>query len=220
MNNQLLMIKSWVKLGIISGLLSSIIYPGLVFFNLPKGFQVILVMAWGPLLGISAVGAYYFFKLHKETISLKIATVSQVIAGVLVTTMLLIQMAVFSVKPEVVGESNRWIWDSINHVQLGVDVAWDVFLFIALLLLSINMFHHPKFGKIFSITGVIISISFIAFNIASFPTPPGEAGLVDLGPLCGLFALIIIVNILLRFKWINHFAGDTGSSPSYAPDTK
>ncbi|MCK5055936.1 MAG: hypothetical protein KAT34_04730 [Candidatus Aminicenantes bacterium] len=215
MNNRLLLIKSWIKLGIISGLLASVIYPVLIFINLPKVFQVVLAMAWGPLLGISAVGGYYFFNLHRETISLKIATISQIIAGVLVTIMLLVQMAIFSAKPEVLGESNRWIWDSINQVQLGLDVAWDVFLFLSIFLFSINMFNHPEFGKIFSIIGVIISVLLIAFNIASFPIPPGEAGSIDFGPLAGLFGLAMTVNILLRLKWVSKkilITGDTYSS--------
>jgi len=113
-------IKNWIKLGIISGLLVSVIYPLLIFVPMPMIFQVILIMAWGPLLGLSAVGGYYFLALHKRTISLQIAVISQIIAGALVTTMLLIQYAIKLSKPELIDPGSKWAWNSLNHVQLGI----------------------------------------------------------------------------------------------------
>ena len=197
------MVKKWIKLGIICGFAASLIYPCLIFINIPFVLRVIFIMAWGPTLGLSAVGGYYFLALHKETISLKIAVFSQIIAGVLVTTMLLVQLAVKLIQPEVIDASNQWIWNSINNIQLGIDVAWDVYLFIACLLFAVNMFNHPKFGKIFSLSGIIISLLLIAFNIMTFPTPPAEAGSIDMGPLTGLWGLSVTINMLVRFKWVN-----------------
>lgn len=197
------MVKKWIKLGIICGFAASLIYPCLIFIKMPFVLRVIFIMAWGPTLGLSAVGGYYFLALHKKTISLKIAVFSQIIAGVLVTTMLLVQLAVKLIQPEVIDASNQWIWNSINNIQLGIDVAWDVYLFIACLLFAVNMFNHPKFGKIFSLSGIIISLLLIAFNIMTFPTPPAEAGSIDMGPLTGLWGLSVTINMLVRFKWVN-----------------
>jgi len=203
MNTDTVNIRNWIKLGIISGLSASVIYPLLIFVPMPMIFQVILIMAWGPFLGLSAAGSYYFLALHKKTISLKIAVVSQIIAGVLVTTMLLIQYALRISKPEVIDPVSKWAWNSLNHVQLGIDVAWDVYLFLGCILFAINMFNHPKFGKIFSLTGIIISMLLIGFNIITFPTPPAEAGSVDLGPILGLWGLAVTINILVKYKWVN-----------------
>jgi hypothetical protein len=52
MNESKIIIKNWIKLGIVSGLLVSVIYPSLIFIPMPKLFQVILIMAWGPLMGM------------------------------------------------------------------------------------------------------------------------------------------------------------------------
>jgi len=158
-------IKNWIKLGIISGLIASFLYPALIFVPMPKIFQLILMMAWGPLLGISAVGGYYFLAIHKKTVSLQIAVISQIIAGVLVTTMLLVQSAIELSKPEFIDPASAWVWTSLHRVQLGIDVAWDVYLVLACFLFALNMFNHPKFGKIFSISGILISIALIVFNI-------------------------------------------------------
>jgi hypothetical protein len=200
MNEENTRILQWIKLGIVSGLLSSIIYPLLIFLSLPATLQVIFVMAWGPLLALSAVGLYHFISLHKKTISVQIAVVSQIIAGVLVTLMLIVQMALNYSKPAAVDAD---IWNSLNHVQLGIDVVWDLFIFLSSLLFALNMFNHPKLGKILSVTGIVISLLMILFNIISFPTPPAEIGSVDLGPLMGLWGLAVTITILVNYKWID-----------------
>lgn len=203
MNNDAVNIKNWIKLGIICGLLVCVLYPSLVFVPMPIVLQAILVMAWGPLLGLSAAGLYYFIALHKKTVTLKIAVISQIIAGVLVTSMLLVQLAINSSKPELFDASSEWAWNSISQVHLGLDVSWDVYLFLGTILFAINMFNHPKFGKIFSITGIIISVLLISFNIISFPTPPADAGSVDMGPFVGLWYLAVAISIIFNFKWVD-----------------
>ena len=209
MNDDKVIIISWIKLGIISGLLSSIIYPSLIFIPLPAALQVIFIMAWGPLLGLSAVGLYYFLSLHKKSVSSQIAVISQIVAGILVTLMLLIQSALMFSRPESIDAPSKWIWNTINHIQLGIDVAWDLFIFLSTLLFALNMFNHPKFGKIFSLTGIILAILLISFNITTFPTPPAEAESFDVGPLVGLWGLAVTINILTKYKWIEAKLNET-----------
>jgi len=159
-------------------------------------------MAFGPLLGISSVGLYYFITLHKKTVSASIAVVANVIAGIMITTMLLVQMAIRASKPETIHDSVSWVWSSINRVHLGLDVAWDGYIFLGTFLFAITMFNHPKFGKIFSISGIIISIALIILNAIPFPVPPANSGLIDLGPLVGLWYLAATINIIIKYKWI------------------
>jgi hypothetical protein len=203
MNVDNVTLRNWINLGIVCGFLVSIVYPSLIFIPMPQIIQVTFMMAWGPLLGISAVGLYYFLALNKKTVSLQIAVISQIISGVLVTTMLLVQSALILSRPEFIDPSSEWAWSSLNHVQLGIDVSWDVFIFLGSILFAINMYAHPKFGKVFSLTGIIISILLICFNLITFPTPPAEAGSFDLGPILGLWGLAVTINILVKYKWID-----------------
>ena len=203
MNIDGVILKNWIRLGIVCGFLVSVVYPSLIFIPMPQIIQVIFIMAWGPLLGLSAVGLYYFLALHKRTVSLQIAVISQIISGVLVTTMLLVQSATRLSKPEMIDPASEWVWGSLNHVQLGLDVAWDVFIFLGSILFAINMYSHPKFGKLFSLTGIVISILLIGFNLSTFPTPPSESGAIDFGPLLGLWGLGVTINILIRYKWVD-----------------
>lgn len=103
-------IKNWIKIGIISGFLVSVVYPSLIFIPMPQFMQITLIMAWGPLLGLSAAGLYYFLVLKKKTVSLQIALFSQIISGVLVTTMLLVQSALRLSKPATIDPTNSWDW--------------------------------------------------------------------------------------------------------------
>ena len=108
-------------------------------------------------LCIIVLSAYYFIQIYKKTIASKIALFSNIIAGALLTQMFLVQLAIKSSKLKLVEESSKWIWNSFNHIHYGLDVAWDVYIFLGTFLFAISIFRHPKMGKIFSIVGILIS---------------------------------------------------------------
>lgn len=191
----------WINIGIICGFLVSVIYPSLQFIsNLTLG--VIISTSMGILLSLASVGLYYFIQIHKKSIASKIALFSNIIAGAILTQMFLVQLAIKSSKPEILDESGKWVWTTIDHIHYGLDVAWDVYIFLGTILFAISIFRHPKFGKIFSLTGILISLVMIITNIISFPIPP-ERDLIDFGPLVGLWYLGITIRITLSRKWIN-----------------
>lgn len=194
--------KSWIRLGIVAGLLVSVIYPLLMLTPMPFVLQVFLIMAFGPLLGLASVGLYYFLALEKKSLSSIVTVISNIIAGVLITAMLLVQIAIRSSKPDSFDPSSKWVWKSLNQVHLGLDVAWDVYIFLGTFLFAISMFRNPKFGKIFSGVGIMISLLLIIFNGVSFPTPPADSGLIDLGPFVGLWYFAATVIMILNFKKI------------------
>ncbi|MGB5894885.1 MAG: hypothetical protein WBG58_11975 [Ignavibacteriaceae bacterium] len=195
--------KKWIILGIISGLMVSFIYPALMFIPLPEIVQTFLIMLFGPLLGFSSAGLYYFITLNKKSVFASSAVVSNIIAGVLITTMLLVQVAIRSAHPGEIDEASKWIWNSMNKVHMGLDVAWDVYIFFGTLFFAVSMFKHPKFGKIIASAGIIISILLIVLNAVSFPVPPANAGLVDVGPFVGLWYLAVTIMIIFNIKWVD-----------------
>ena len=195
--------KQWIKLGVICGLIVSFIYPALMFIPLPEIVQTFLIMLFGPLLGFSSAGLYYFITLNKKSVFASSAVVSNIIAGVLITTMLLVQVAIRSSHPAEIDEASKWIWNSINQVHMGLDVAWDVYIFFGTLLFAVSMFKHPKLGKIIASAGIIISVVMIILNAVSFPVPPADAGLIDLGPLIGLWYLVVTLFIIFNLKWVD-----------------
>ncbi len=193
--------EKWIRTGVVSGLLVSVIYPVLIFVPLPELVQTFLIMFFGPLLGLSSVGLFKFIVLHKKSLAAQAAVVSNIIAGALITTMLLVQVAVRSSLPPP-PPAGEWILKSFNNIHLGLDVAWDVYIGLGTLLFAVSMFNHPKLGKIFSLPGIVISLLLIVLNAVPFPVPPADAGLFDIGPLAGLWYLGVTVAVILNFKWV------------------
>ena len=201
MDNENRLILNWINIGIICGFLVSVIYPLLQFIS-SLILGVVLASSMGILLSLASVGLYYFIQINKNSMAAKIAVFSNIIAGALLTQMFLVQLAIKASKPELIDESSKWVWNTVNHVHYGLDVAWDVYIFLGTILFAVSIFNHPKLGKIFSITGILISILMIITNIISFPIPPYEE-YFDFGPFIGLWYLAITIKIALSKNWIH-----------------
>jgi hypothetical protein len=199
MNNNYI-IYNWIKVGIICGFLVSIIYPALLFVS-DLLLAVILASSMGILLSLASVGLYYFIRIHKEDITSKIALISNILAGAILTQMFLVQLAITTSKPETLDEPVKSIWITINHIHYGLDVAWDVYIFLGTFLFAISIFKHPKLGKIFAVAGILISLLMIVTNLISFPIPPTE-DYIDFGPLIGLWYLGVTIKIAVSKKWV------------------
>ena len=201
MNNDNHMTLNWIKIGIICGLIVSFIYPSFQFIS-DLVIGVIFAVLMGLLLSLASVGLYYFIAIHKKSIKIIIALFSNIIAGTLLIQMFLVQLAIKSSKPVLIDESSKWIWSSFNHIHYGLDVAWDVYIFLGTLLFAISAYQHPKLGKIFSIIGIAVALLMIATNISVFPSPPESSGLIDFGPFIGLWYLAVTIKILFSYKWV------------------
>lgn len=75
------------------------------------------------------------------------------------------------------------IYAGLNALDLGTDLAWDLFLGLWLLCIGVAMFRHSRLGARWSIPALALVPPFLAFNIAGTPDPP----VVDLGPVIGVY---------------------------------
>jgi hypothetical protein len=57
------------------------------------------------------------------------------------------------------------------------------------------MFRRRGLGAWLGLPGVLIGGLLLIYNIATFPKPPDTAGLMDFGPLLGLWYLVIYVRL-------------------------
>jgi hypothetical protein len=211
-------VKSWVKVGVVAGFLATIAYPLLIMVSMPLTLTVILAGAFGPLLSVASMGLYNFMTANRRTVTLQIAVVFNIIAGTLVTTMLVVQLAVreflalrlAETGDEQVREIIRWGYSGADKVQLGLDVSWDIYLAVGTILFALNMLRHPRFGRVVGGAGIAIGALLLSFNLMSFPVPPAESGSIDFGPLAGIWYFIVAVLMLRSFKWIGtEMAGRT-----------
>jgi hypothetical protein len=209
-------IKKWIKVGVMAGLFVSVIYPLMIFAPLPFHVALILAASAGPLLAISSIGLYHFIKIHRKTVSLQIAVLFNVIAGVIFNMMLIVQLAIRKGINEYLAEASdsatqemlRWILRSVNKVHLGLDISWDIFILVGTFLFSLNMLRHPRLGKVIGFIGVLIACATMGLNLFSFPAPPSDAGLLDLGPFVGLWYLAVTILILRSWKWLESSLSD------------
>lgn len=211
MNGQNDITRRWIKGGALCGLAACIIYPALILIDMPQLPTVVLLAAFGPLLSIGGVGLYHLLKLHRKTVTAQIAAAAVTVAGALVNMMMIVQLSVRLTVNQYRSEESdaailemlKWIYRVVDQVQLGLDVSWDVYIFIATFLFALNMFGHPRFGKIFGGIGMLIALLLIGFNLYTFPTPPAEADLIDFGPLVGLWYAVASILALRSLKWVD-----------------
>jgi hypothetical protein len=202
---------AWIRLGVLCGALAVLIYPALILIPMPAFLTVILASAFGPLLSLASVGLYLMIALHKRTVSLQIAMVSNIIAGAVVTLMFLVQMGVNMYMTEEVkappgalpADVLKSMWLVVDQVQLGLDVGWDIFVGLGTFLFAVNMMKHPRFGIVFGWSGAAVSILLLALNLYTFPTPPADASLFDMGPLVGLWYAAVTVQVYRSLGWVD-----------------
>jgi hypothetical protein len=206
--------KDWVKYGTICGLISAGTYMFLnVLINIPNisiphSIIRIAFFSVGVFGVVSVGGLYHLVKKHKNGVVLQMALLLSIVAFAFLTLMAVIQetTSVFwqeSLASNQFGEVGNSIWVAVDAVQLGVDITFDIFYTSAFILYSILMFNHPRFGKIFSISGIILFSSLLILNLFTFPHPPASVGLFDVGPITGLWALVVIIQSLRSIKWMD-----------------
>lgn len=204
MSTQKTSLQTWVYLAGISGLLSVLSYFGAAFLPLPDDLTRLLAFAFGPLLSISFLGTYRFMSNHHDGPLLQIACLFGIIAGVMVTSMLVVQVGnnmvrfdlLASASTDSAKESIKLAWGAVNRVQYLLDVVWDIYICVAAMLLGIAMLSHPRFGKIWGGLGVISGFLLLFLNLQTFPTAPAYAGSVDLGPLVALWMMSAFIRML------------------------
>lgn len=203
------LLVSWVRVGTGCGVVAGLSYALAAAAPFTSALALGAAFLFGPaLIGFSA-GLYHVLRAHRRTITLDLGLMADVAAGVTVTLMLLTQLAL-----------NRWFelqfgsgsrdsperalragFEAANGIQLGLDVAWDVFLALGTCLFAWNMWHHPRFGRVLAVSGAAIAVALTVTNLASFPVPPGHAGSVDFGPVIGLWYVIVTVRLAMAARW-------------------
>jgi len=186
----------WIQLAIGLGIATSVVYPSLIFLPLPQLLTIILAAAIGPLLGLASLGLYRFLRLNKPSVSAQLASACNLLGGALFTTMLLVQLAV---RLRAAGQP---IDRQVVAVWLGLDVAWDVYIALGTAFFAWAMWSHPRLGRGFAVSGIFIAVLLLSFNLYSFPEPPGENNLIDLGPFVGLWYLAVTIQMWRSLSWV------------------
>ncbi|MGB8342669.1 MAG: hypothetical protein WCE51_13855 [Chthoniobacterales bacterium] len=185
----------WIECGIVAGLCASVLYPVLLFAPLPLAATAAAAALLGPAIGVGSLGLRQLIRLQGESVSAFLGSIINLVAGALFTAMALIQLAVRHASP------NSALPRNLTGVWLGLDVAWDVYIGLGTLFFAWSMLGHPRFRWPFALPGFVVGFLVVALNLYTFPIPPGEAGLFDIGPFVGLWYLAATVQSWRSLGW-------------------
>ena len=209
MNEADIKTRHWLRVAILAGVGCGLSF-GLAMgapFALETRFMI--MMTFGPFLCASALATYRFLKVHEDSVRLQIGTLLVIIGGSINTLMIAMQGSLrfhFAELPkgETAGDLLQVAWqrgyDSGNALQLGADLAWDIFVFAGIILWGLALVKHPRFGHFVGWSGVTVGLVALVINAWTYPTPPAEAGLFDIAPLTGLWFTILSI-YMIRWYW-------------------
>jgi len=193
--------RQWAVVSVITGVLTVVTYALFSIISGPFKLGVILVCAFGPLLVSASIGLYNVLSGTGNPILLQLAVVFNVLGAAIFTMMGLVQLSV-NFQIETLSQSAdipSALPAAVDAVQLGLDVAWDVFIALGTLLFALSMFKDPRFGWIIGSLGMLISLALLVLNLSTFPIPPANKNLIDLGPLLGVWYLVVTIFL---GKWL------------------
>ena len=162
------------KTGGIAGILSVVFYFSVAVLSfLPDPIALGLAFSFPLLWIIAFMGLYQFLKAEKQSASLEIAYLFGIIGAAIACVLLVVQQANFiwhaqameQVATEEAQALLKATFRGANRVQAGMDVAFDI----------------------------LIAAGLLTLNMITFPTAPAEAGLFDLGPFLGIWALVVYI---------------------------
>jgi hypothetical protein len=125
-----------------------------------------------------------FINVDYRRLSSDLGAGANALAGALLSASLLVQLAVKD-------ETGDGPAAELEAVWLGLDVAWDAYIGLGTILFGISALAHPRLGA-----------ALLVLNLASFPTPPANAGSIDIGPLVGLWYLAVTLVIFRSLSWV------------------
>ena len=170
------------------------------------GASAALVVAsmWPILSIIYAYALYSFVAAERESVANRLGLLFAVAAFTIVLTMIVVQLAVGAglgdISRDLDEQTSRALRRGLRMIDLGLDVAWDMLIGTALIFSGLAIQKRSGLGSGWAIPSVALGIALIGLNAATFPWPPGDRGLFDIGPVIGAFVLLLSARLTLLGK--------------------
>ncbi|MCK6543465.1 hypothetical protein L6Q79_12375 [bacterium] len=189
--------------GGIAGVLSVISYLCIITVSLNPALTFVGVMLFSILGIISWYALHILLKGdmddHLSVIGFYMGALAFLVLAVFLAAQIAIQAGFedsFIKELSVDPNTSRLVQRAVRLIDMGLDVVWDMFIGTSFLCYAIVMRRHPYFGWIWTLPFGLLAILLIVLNAATFPWPPSEMGLFDVGPFCGLFMIAIHVRMI------------------------
>lgn len=156
----------------------------------------LVVVSGFPILSIIySYGLYSFIAAERDGAANRLAFVFAVTAFSTLLAMIVVQLAVGTGLGELTQgldeETARALRRGLRLIDHGLDVAWDLLIGVALVFLGLAMRRRSRLGLGWAIPSAGFGVALIGLNAATFPWPPADRGLFDIGPAIGLFMMAL-----------------------------
>ena len=165
----------------------------------------LLVVSAFPILGIMYSYALYdFVAAERDSVANRLGLVFWIVAFTTLLGMIIVQLAVTASISDITqtldAQTARALRRGLRMIDLGLDVAWDFLGGMALVLTGTAMRKRTGLGPWWGMAAIGFGIALILLNAATFPIPPANAGLFDIGPFTGMFMLALAVRLAFLGK--------------------
>lgn len=162
---------------------------------------LVVVSAWPILSILYSYGLCSFIAAERDGTANHLAFVFAVVAFTTVLAMIVVQLAVGAGMGEITKGLDQAtsvaLKRGLRMIDLGLDVAWDMLIGTAMVLSGLAMRRRSGLGPGWAIPSAVLGIALIALNAATFPWPPGDHGLFDVGPFIGLFVMALAARLVV-----------------------
>jgi hypothetical protein len=190
----------------IAGVAGVVCYILAIAFPWPEtqfgtSIALLVVAAWPILSIIYSYGLYNFVAAERESTANRLGFVFAVAAFTTVLGMIVVQLAVGTGVAEIAEGLDEQTTNALRRglrlIDLGLDVAWDMLIGMALVLSGIAMGRRTGLGRGWAVPSAVLGVALILLNATSFPWPPADRGLIDIGPFIGLFVMALAARLAI-----------------------
>lgn len=158
--------------------LSAYVISALELDFIPNKYLLPFVFLLGVMGIVAVANIYYKYSFDAKDLSYyKVGTLLMVLAFFQFTMMLVIQQSTV-IALEKSGTNPAFAL--VNSIQLGMDVAFDIFYSFGIMLISISLIIEDL-KSLTGWYGILIAPTLLILNLYFFPLPPKESGMIDLG---------------------------------------
>lgn len=198
--------RGWLWYVVGAGSVATLTYVVLIVLPGPDSLAVAVAFGFAASLSVGSVALWRLFHSAGEHSPLAMfAALSNALAGALFVAMVVVQVGVKSVQdpPD----------EALRSIYWGLDVAWDLYIGAGTLGFALVCWRVPVFRWL-AAPGVLVAIAVMALNLATFPEPPSSAGLVDVGPLVGLWYSAVTVRSMFLLRPARAWPGIAAADPA------
>ena len=183
-------VKQLTVFGAITGIAGILIYLMIVFVKLPSPIVFLLAILFPLCLLIFFYSLKEYTAFRSENLFNRLAFLFALMACQTLALMLAIQIGVDAgLEKQSALYKHQSFASMLRLIDLGLDVAWDVLISMSMLFWTLALWKINEL-KWWGLVNGLLGAGLLILNLLTFPVPPADAGLFDLGPVISLFWML------------------------------